>query len=76
MATESVFSTGYQEGLFATKFMGHFPAMLVCAGLISVALASLSQPTAAKRVSRALLYFVLFVVISVAFGWLMYPFSH
>ena len=50
--------------------------MLVCAGLISVAFASLSQPTVRKRFSRALLYFVLFVVISVAIGWLMYPFSH
>ncbi len=56
--------------------MGHFPAMLLCAGLISVAFAALSQRTAGKRFSRALLYFVLFVVISVAFGWLMYPFSH
>lgn len=49
--------------------------MLVCAGLISVAFAALSQPTAGKRFSRALLYFVLFIVISVAFGWVMYPFS-
>ncbi len=55
--------------------MGHFLAMLLCAGLISVAFASLSQPTAGKRFSRALLYFVLFVVIPVAIGWLMYPFS-
>jgi hypothetical protein len=50
--------------------------MLLCAGLISVAFASLSRLTARKMVSRALLYFVLFVVISVAIGWLMYPFSH
>ncbi|MHB8484114.1 MAG: hypothetical protein ACYDCM_00080 [Candidatus Acidiferrales bacterium] len=58
------------------EFMGHFPAMLLCAGLISVAFAALSQRTAGKRFSRALLYFVVFVVISVAIGWLMYPFSH
>jgi len=49
--------------------------MLLCAALISVAFAALSQTTAGKRFSRALLYFVLFVVISVAIGWLMYPFS-
>ncbi|HLJ40485.1 MAG TPA: hypothetical protein VKT50_03250 [Candidatus Acidoferrales bacterium] len=56
--------------------LGHFPAMLLCAGLISAAFAALSQPMAEKRFSRALLYFALFVVISVAIGWLMYPFSH
>jgi hypothetical protein len=50
--------------------------MLLCAGLISLAFASLSQPTARKRFSRALLYFVLFAIISVTIGWLMYPFSH
>ena len=50
--------------------------MLLSAGLISVAFASLSEPTAGKRFSRALPYFVIFVVISVALGWLMYPFSH
>jgi len=50
--------------------------MLLCAGLISAAFAALSQPMAEKRFSRALLYFALFVVISVAIGWLMYPFSH
>ena len=58
------------------EFMSHFPALLLCALLISVALAALSQPTAGKRFSRALLYFALFMVISVAIGWLMYPFSH
>ncbi len=56
--------------------LDHFPALLLCAGLISVAFAALSQPTATKRLSRALLYFVLFAVISVAIAWLMYPFSH
>ncbi|MGB7023633.1 MAG: hypothetical protein WBD73_07520 [Candidatus Acidiferrales bacterium] len=55
--------------------MGHFPAMVLCAGLISVAFASLSESTARKRFSRAVFYFAIFVVISGAIGWLMYPFS-
>jgi len=50
--------------------------MLLCAVLISVALASLAKPTTKERVTCAIRYFALFVVISVALAWLMYPFSH
>ena len=50
--------------------------MVLCAALISVTLAWLSRPTTKTRLLCALRYFALFVVISVALGWLMYPFSH
>ncbi|MHB8540157.1 MAG: hypothetical protein ACYDCD_04330 [Candidatus Acidiferrales bacterium] len=56
--------------------LGHFSAMLLCAVLISVALASLGKPTMKERFTCALRYFALFVVVSVALAWLMYPFSH
>lgn len=54
----------------------HFPVMLLCALLISVALASLSKATTKERLTCAIRYFALFVVLSVALAWLMYPFSH
>ncbi|MHB8754687.1 MAG: hypothetical protein ACYC92_06985 [Candidatus Acidiferrales bacterium] len=56
--------------------LAHFAALLLCAALISVALASLAKPTTKERVTCAIRYFALFVVISVALAWLMYPFSH
>lgn len=56
--------------------ISHFSAMLLCAALVSVAFAWLSRPTAKERIRCAIRYFVLFVAISVALGWLMYPFSH
>ena len=56
--------------------LGHFSTMLLCALLISVALASLAKPTIKERVTCAIRYSALFVVISVALAWLMYPFSH
>ena len=56
--------------------LSHFSTMLLCALLISVALASLAKPTTKERLTCAIRYFALFVVISLALAWLMYPFSH
>lgn len=50
--------------------------MLLCAGLISVAFGSLLYPTARKGFTRAMIYFALFITVSIALAWLMYPFSH
>ena len=56
--------------------LSHFSTLLLGAALISVALASLAKPTAKERFTCAIRYFALFVVISLALAWLMYPFSH
>lgn len=53
----------------------HFSALVLCAALIAVAFGWLSRSTTKERVTSALRYFVLFVIIAVALGWLMYPFS-
>jgi hypothetical protein len=55
--------------------LGQFPALLLCAALISVAFAWLSRPTLKERVLCALRYFLYFVLVSLALAWLMYPFS-
>ena len=55
--------------------LGHFPALLLCAALISVAFSWLSRPTRKERIAWALRYFLYFVLVSLALAWLMFPFS-
>jgi putative Mn2+ efflux pump MntP len=53
----------------------HFEAMLMFAFLVSVAFGCLTRKTAAERMKSTVVAFGLFVLVSVAIGWLMYPFS-
>jgi len=55
--------------------ISHFPAMVIFALLVSVALASLGGHTMAQRIKYALGSFVLFLAVGVGLAWLMYPFS-
>jgi hypothetical protein len=54
----------------------HFPALLLCAILISVVFACVFHATVKERIVATIRYFVILVVVSVAIGWLMLPFSH
>ncbi|MGH9713341.1 MAG: hypothetical protein ACRD5M_08585 [Candidatus Acidiferrales bacterium] len=61
--------------LLSIKPANHFQALLIFAVLASVALASLTQRTAAERVKYAAWSLFLFVAIAVGIAWVMYPFS-
>ena len=52
----------------------HFQAMLLFAFVVSVAFALLSKRTLSERLKYALWALLMFVLIAVAIGWLMYPF--
>jgi hypothetical protein len=52
-----------------------FPALLLCALLISVVFACVCEPTTKQRFFAAIRYFVIFVILSLAIAWLMYPFT-
>lgn len=56
--------------------LNHFQAMLVFALAVSVAFAFLSKRTSAERVRYTLFAFLAFMLVAIAIGWLMYPFSH
>ena len=53
----------------------HFQSMFLFALLVSVAFGCLSKRTTAERIRSALWIFVLFILVGVAIGWVMYPFS-
>ena len=53
----------------------HFQALLLFALLVSVVFACLTRRSISGRAQSALLAFLLFIVVGVAIGWLMYPFS-
>lgn len=55
--------------------LGHFSALLIFAAFVSVAIGFLARRTAARRIQYALWSFTLFVLVSIAIAWLMYPFS-
>jgi hypothetical protein len=55
--------------------LGHFTSLLLTALLISVIFAWLTRTTTKERIACALRFFLYFVVISVALGWLMFPFT-
>lgn len=54
----------------------HFQAMVIFALVISIAFGFLSRRGAYKRAKYILWSFILFLLIGVAIGWAMYPFSY
>ena len=50
---------------------GHFPALVLCALLISIVFACVFEATAKERFFAAIRYFVLLVVVSIIAAWLM-----
>ena len=56
--------------------MSHFADMSWFALIISVAMAFLSRRTAIERLKYTVISFFAFVLIAIAIGWLMFPFSH
>jgi len=55
--------------------LSHFQAMLLFALVISVAFAFLTKRRLGERIRYALWAFLAFLIVGVAIGWLMYPFS-
>jgi hypothetical protein len=55
--------------------LSHFPAMVIFALLVSVALAGIGGHKTGQRIKYALWSFVLFLALGVGLAWLMYPFS-
>jgi NhaP-type Na+/H+ or K+/H+ antiporter len=53
----------------------HFQSLVLFAFLVSVAFGCLSKRTAGERIRSALWIFALFILVGVAIGWVMYPFS-
>ena len=54
----------------------HFQAMVIFALVISIAFGFLSRRGAYKLAKYILWSFILFLLIGVAIGWAMYPFSY
>lgn len=54
----------------------HFQTMCLFAFLISVAFAFMSRRRLSDRLRYAAYAFLAFLLVAVAFGWLMYPASH
>ena len=55
--------------------VNHLGALMIFAAFVSVAIGILSRRNARGRIRYALWSFALFVVVSIALAWLMYPFS-
>jgi hypothetical protein len=55
--------------------LSHFQALLLFALLISIAFGFLSRRRAADRLKYIAWSFLLFLLIGVGIGWLMYPFT-
>ena len=53
----------------------HFQAFLLFAVIISLAFGTLGRRQPIERVKYAVWSFAMFVVVGIALGWLMYPFS-
>jgi len=53
----------------------HLEAMLLFAFLVSAAFGALTKHATIDRVKAAAWTFLLFIMIGVAIGWVMYPFS-
>ena len=56
--------------------MSHLSDMAWYALIVSVALGFLSRRTPKERVKYIVISFFAFVLIAIAIGWLMFPFSH
>ena len=55
--------------------VNHFQAMALFAFAVSLAFAFLSKKSVRDRANYFLMSFVAFLVVAIALGWLMYPFS-
>ncbi|HJY87151.1 MAG TPA: hypothetical protein VKE24_09975 [Candidatus Acidoferrales bacterium] len=53
----------------------HFQGLLLFAFIISVVFAFLTKRKLGERIKYALWTFLAFLLVAVAVGWLMYPFS-
>jgi NhaP-type Na+/H+ or K+/H+ antiporter len=58
-----------------TVALNHFQALLLFALTISIAFGFLSRRRAIDRLKYIVWSFVLFLLIGVTIGWVMYPFS-
>jgi len=58
-----------------TSPLTHFQAMTLFALIISLAFGTLGRRRPKERLKYAAWSFALFLLIGVAIGWLMYPFS-
>jgi multidrug transporter EmrE-like cation transporter len=55
--------------------LNHFQTLLLFALFASLAFAFLSKRKLGERVKYAIWTFLAFVLIAIAIGWLMYPFT-
>ena len=55
--------------------LSHFQVMLLFAFVISMAFAFLTKRKLDDRVKYAIWAFLMFLLVAIAIGWLMYPFS-
>lgn len=62
------------SGLAGFK-LGHLPAMLLFALVVSVAFGFLSRRQPIERVKYIVWSLFLFLLIGIGIGWAMYPFS-
>jgi predicted PurR-regulated permease PerM len=58
-----------------TAVLGHFQAMVLFAFLLSVVFGFLSRRPLRERLRYIAWSFLLFLVVAIGIGWLMYPFS-
>jgi hypothetical protein len=56
--------------------LSHFQAMILFALAVSIAFGFLSRRPALERLKYIGWSFLLFLLIGVGIGWVMYPFSH
>ncbi len=55
--------------------LSHFQSLLLFAVIISLAFGTLGRRDPLERLKYAAWSFAMFVLIALALGWLMYPFS-
>lgn len=56
--------------------LSHFQTMCLFALIISVTFAFMSRRRIGNRIRYAAYAFLAFLLVAIAFGWLMYPASH
>jgi hypothetical protein len=62
------------NGMVPLQF-SHFQAMLLFALIISLSFGTLGRRKPIERLKYAAWSFAMFLVVAIALGWLMYPFS-
>ena len=55
--------------------LSHFQSLLLFALIISVAFGTLGRRDPVERLKYAAWSFAMFLLVGIALGWLMYPFS-